>query len=436
MAADASIYANLLARPKSMQEYQAEYAAQDDARQNRQLNALRLQGIEADMGEKVRTRQEGEALRNALAGGLDISTPEGQQKLYGIAPMAAGGIIKGRAETLKEMELANKAKADTAKTQGETADQALKRYRSALDFIDTPQGAARWLQTQYQDPTLAQHMQALGPIEQAVQRIPQTPQEFQAWRQQAAMGMEKYSAKLQDDQRIAETGRHNRSTEDLTKRGQDVSASTTMRGQNMVDARSREANSLTKEANATVYDPERGVLINKATGLARPAATFDGKPLGAKDKPLPEGAQKQLVGTRNLQDAVGGYLEKLKTFGTTDIVRPDARAEMGNAYNNMMLQAKEAYNLGVLNGPDYQILQNVVRDPTSMAGAITSKDAMAKQAQELSRIARSIEGRVLEAHGKPAPNTPPPGKTVKRTGTDKTGRKVVEYTDGSIGYAD
>lgn len=72
----------------------------------------------------------------------------------------------------------------------------------------------------------------------------------------------------------------------------------TMRGQNMVDARSREQTQATREANATVYDPERGVLVNKATGAARPAMA-DGKPLGAKDKPMTDAqAKANLFGTR------------------------------------------------------------------------------------------------------------------------------------------
>lgn len=47
------------------------------------------------------------------------------------------------------------------------------------------------------------------------------------------------------------------------------------------------------------YDTERGVIVNTRTGLARPAATLDGKPLGAKDKPMTEGqAKAALFGAR------------------------------------------------------------------------------------------------------------------------------------------
>jgi len=97
--------------------------------------------------------------------------------------------------------------------------------------------------------------------------------------------------------------------------GEQLSASTTMRGQNMTDARARETNQLTREANANVYDSERGVLVNKATGLAREAATLDGKPIGAKPKELTDAQAKALLfGTRAQEsDAI---LQKLAKQGT------------------------------------------------------------------------------------------------------------------------
>lgn len=111
-----------------------------------------------------------------------------------------------------------------------------------------------------------------------------------------------------------------------------------------------------------------------------------------KPKPPGEAQVKQNVGIKNLGIAVDEYVKKLPEFGIFDQLSPDARAEMGNVYNNMMLQAKEAYNLGVLNGPDYEILQKVVTDPTTLKGAITSNEALAKQATELKRITQKMSG--------------------------------------------
>lgn len=94
-----------------------------------------------------------------------------------------------------------------------------------------------------------------------------------------------------------------------------VSASTQRRGQDLVDARARETNQLTREANATVYDPERGVLVNKATGLARPAATMDGKPIGPKNKDLTDAQAKALLFGTRMQEA-DAALGKLAASGT------------------------------------------------------------------------------------------------------------------------
>lgn len=94
-----------------------------------------------------------------------------------------------------------------------------------------------------------------------------------------------------------------------------VSAATQRRGQDLTDSRARETNQLTREANATVYDPERGVLVNKATGLARPAATMDGQPIGAKPKDLTDAQAKALLFGTRMQES-DAILGKLAAAGT------------------------------------------------------------------------------------------------------------------------
>jgi len=107
---------------------------------------------------------------------------------------------------------------------------------------------------------------------------------------------------------------------------------------------------------------------------------------------MSEAQKKQVIGVQNTKNAIQEYRDQLKGFGVMDLASPDARAAMGTKYNNMMLQAKEAYNLGVLNGPDFEILQSVITNPTSLKGAVTSKEALDKQAAELDRIMTQIQG--------------------------------------------
>ena len=82
------------------------------------------------------------------------------------------------------------------KTQGEALDAGLKRYRGQLDYIESPQAAARWYQAQYSDPVVGPHLQSVMPMEQTLAEIPQDPQEFQKWRKNAAMGMEAYQKEI------------------------------------------------------------------------------------------------------------------------------------------------------------------------------------------------------------------------------------------------
>ena len=85
-----------------------------------------------------------------------------------------------------------KTGAEVTEKGSKVMDESLKRYRGALDFIDTPEGASRWLRAQYDDPSTGQFMARFGPFEQTVTRIPSDPQQFQKWRQQAALGLDKF----------------------------------------------------------------------------------------------------------------------------------------------------------------------------------------------------------------------------------------------------
>ena len=120
-------------------------------------------------------------------------------------------------------------------------------------------------------------------------------------------------------------------------------------------------------------------------------------------KPLPEGLNKQVTGAVNLTDAIADYQTKIKGFGFKDFANPDKRAEMGNLYNNMMLQAKEAYNLGVLNGPDYDILQKVVKDPTNVSSLAFSNTALSKQADSLRKTSSDIVKNAYLSQGREVP---------------------------------
>lgn len=158
--------------------------------------------------------------------------------------------------------------------------------------------------------------------------------------------------------------------------------------------------------NVTYGAPVAGVDANGNPVFFQPGR--DGGPPAIVPNvkpPLPklgERQQNQVVGIDAMGQAVDAYVEALGKWNKRDALNPDRRAEIGTYYNNMMLQAKEAYNLGVLNGPDLQILENVVRNPLTMTGMVTSNEAMAKQATDLKRIMNKIKAGITQKPGSAA----------------------------------
>lgn len=170
----------------------------------------------------------------------------------------------------------------------------------------------------------------------------------------------------------------------------------------------------------------RGLPVVSGPGMA---------PLKGASK-LGEGQKKQISGIESLSGAVDAYAAAIDQWNNKKFLNPNERAKMGTLYNNMMLQAKEAYNLGVLNGPDYDILQSVIKDPTTAGALLVSNDTLKGQATTLRDMMQKNIGSIRNPGNQQPQGSPSNGgKTVVKTGTFN-GRKVVQYSDGTTAYAD
>ena len=105
-----------------------------------------------------------------------------------------------------------------------------------------------------------------------------------------------------------------------TTPGQDQSNATTIRGQNLVNARAVDANGIAQSAARTqvVEGPDGFVLIDKGTGLARPAAAMNGAQVQGKDPGLNDTQAKALLFGSRMQNA-DKILTEMAAKGT---VRP------------------------------------------------------------------------------------------------------------------
>jgi hypothetical protein len=193
MPLDASIYSRFSQPQRTAVDYAAGFeqlGAMKDARQDNALaRQFRLQEQQA--------RQAGMERTNALQQFLQTQAGRPESEVIealrgqGYFPEAAAQETEYLGRQKLRGEVAGQGVAQ-AKTRGEVQTQALTRYRQMLDFVDTPEGAQRWLQAQYNDPLLSEQMQTLGPLEQAVARIPTDPAAFAEWRGKAALGMENW----------------------------------------------------------------------------------------------------------------------------------------------------------------------------------------------------------------------------------------------------
>lgn len=154
-----------------------------------------------------------------------------------------------------------------------------------------------------------------------------------------------------------------------------------------------------QDGTTTILDPKTGL----PTGTPKPTGEY----------------LKQQTGVKNVQQAITDYRNALAGWDKGKMLSPDARAELGTYYNNMLLQAKEAYNLGVLNGPDYQILQEVVANPNSFATSLISKQALDKQASNLDDLMGRIGQNSSAVHRQPMPGEVTTARLVDRSSAAK-----------------
>ncbi len=312
---DTSIYQNMLRPVKSVQEYDAEA-------QQAEGNKLGLLLQRGQYDAQQRGVADDAAYRDAVRGfGADSGVNANMLRARGLGKQAMD-YEKSALDAVKTAAEVANLKKTGAKTDSDLMDASLKRYRAGLDFIETPQGAVKWLQAQYQDPALSALMNSRGPFEEAIKHIPQTPAEFDQWRQRVAMGIENYSKKLQEDRKIAETARDNKAKGVIAARN-----ASTAEGQLGV---SRQRLTLDQQAPKGQYDAERGVLIDPRTGEAKPV-TMGGQPLAPRAKAVAATEdERKAVGWfnqadnawKNMQAAMGGVDPKTGGFKNADVARP------------------------------------------------------------------------------------------------------------------
>ena len=262
MPVNANILAQFAQPVRSVNDYMADYERQDANKLAGQRNALILQGAQADMADRERTRAEGETIRNVLAGLGGGATVEKQAQALRATglPTALSQAAAFEKSALERRNIESQAAEREAKTKAEKYGLQRKQLEHGV----------QWLQVA-QSPQQAAQMFADGvrkgywgmqDAQQQVATIPQDPAQFQQWKQQQLAQI--LEAEKQLPTLVAEDqggsrlyGARNRFTGALTQNAavpitqsanNAATNATTMRGQNMTDARARDKNRIDEAA--------------------------------------------------------------------------------------------------------------------------------------------------------------------------------------------
>lgn len=367
---------------------------------SQQLNALQRQQLEQAMAEDAAVKQAFSGMQPGQSIG-DILP-----QLMRVSPKTGVAMQKTSTEQAAAASALEKSKAETFKLNMQQLRDQVASVRSDADLAMLRETTAK----------------VLGP--QAVADIPQTVADpnFAAWQQNKVLTGDKFLERLKPDVRPVNAGGQTvfrETNPNVPGFSPAPIAHTPTPGERETARHHGETERLAREAaERDKYGPPQEmtgpdgkqmlVMQDKKTGQLVDANTR--QPVQGVGPKMGEQAQKQVSGVATVKDAITQYRDALKKWGATDIMNPNARARMGTIYNNMLLQAKEAYNLGVLNGPDYSILQEVITSPATLKGGITSKEALDDQAKKLDEIMTRVGQKVTQQQSgvtPPAAAAPP-----------------------------
>lgn len=111
---------------------------------------------------------------------------------------------------------------------------------------------------------------------------------------------------------------------------------------------------------------------------------------------------------RTITGALGDYVRLVEQAGISGASWPGAtRDAIVRSRTNLLLQLKEMHNLGVLNGPDLTLMENLIPDPTISVGNVVGQGSVAERARraadQLRRELDRMRASALGAAGMQVP---------------------------------
>ena len=101
----------------------------------------------------------------------------------------------------------------------------------------------------------------------------------------------------------------------------------------------------------------------------------------------------------NVEDAYGRYRKLILETGPT-LIPGESKLVLSAGYADLMLQLKELAKLGVLAGPDMEIMAQIIKDPTKLGAQMYDRNSLLAQLdQVLGPKVQAARGRTVSLYG-------------------------------------
>lgn len=188
MALNASIFGNMLAQPKSPEEYLAERQQLEQGKMTNMLNRQKLE-------EYSRGVERQGQLRNLLATGPDSNA------------LRQAGFLKEADDWDKNAADVAYKRAQTTKAEGDALSSRLEESRKLLSMIQTPEQYIAWHEGNHKDPVLGPFLAARGiTADQSRKNITtalNTPGGLEQLIYKSSVGLDAFNKKLAEDRTFA-----------------------------------------------------------------------------------------------------------------------------------------------------------------------------------------------------------------------------------------
>jgi hypothetical protein len=149
-----------------------------------------------------------------------------------------------------------------------------------------------------------------------------------------------------------------------------------------------------------------------ATPLMKPGG---GGQVAAQGKTPPVEFTKSIAGLKELENGLASYEATLKQQGGPNaLAMRDKRAALQGSFTALQMGLKNAFELGALAGPDLDLLNSMLSDPTSMKAQALGSGGVAQQIAKAREYLANRRKAVYEAHQQPVPADAAPPSTPRK----------------------